>query len=89
LPHPQLEKIKGEIADASNSPQDFLLEALHSSGYSGALAKPLMAPASALQRLDSSILGEFVAVRLIINFSFTLSLSHLHYHCNLVRKALL
>jgi hypothetical protein len=84
LLYPQLEKIKREIADASDCPQGLLLEALHSSGYSGALAKPLVAPASALQRLDSSILEKFVAVRLIY-FSFTLSV----YHCNLVRNALL
>ncbi|KAK3165385.1 hypothetical protein QOZ80_1AG0032500 [Eleusine coracana subsp. coracana] len=57
----QLEKMKSEIAENSECPQGLLLEALHSSGYSGALAKPLVAPASALHRLNSSILKEFIA----------------------------
>ena len=47
----------------SANPQGLLLEALHSAGYSGALAKPLMASESAVDRLDVSILEEFVAVR--------------------------
>lgn len=67
----QLEKIKAEIAEVSDNPQGLLLEALHSAGYSGALAKPLMAPQSAIHRLDSSILEEFIAVR-FINLPFIL-----------------
>jgi len=59
----QLQKVKAEIGEISNNPQGLLLEALHSAGYSGALANPLMAPESATNRLDSSILEEFVAVR--------------------------
>lgn len=59
----QLQNIKSEIADVSANPQGLLLEALHSAGYSGALAKPLMASESAVDRLDVSILEEFVAVR--------------------------
>jgi hypothetical protein len=47
----------------SANPQGLLLEALHSVGYSGALAKPLMASESAVNRLDVSSLEEFVAVR--------------------------
>jgi len=47
----------------SAKPQGLVLEALHSAGYSGALAKPLMASESAVDRLDVSILEEFVAVR--------------------------
>ncbi|RCV16861.1 hypothetical protein SETIT_3G172400v2 [Setaria italica] len=57
----QLQKIKSEIAEVSANPQGLLLEALHSAGYSGALAKPLMASESAVNRLDVSILEEFVA----------------------------
>jgi len=45
----------------SAKPQGLVLEALHSAGYSGALAKPLMASESAVDRLDASM--EFVAVR--------------------------
>ncbi|XP_052182960.1 mitochondrial-processing peptidase subunit alpha-like [Diospyros lotus] len=57
----QLQKVKAEIAEASNNPQGLLLEAIHSAGYSGALANPLMAPESAINRLNSTILEEFVA----------------------------
>ncbi|CAM6085386.1 unnamed protein product [Calypogeia fissa] len=57
----QLHKVKAEIAEVANNPQSLLLEALHSAGYSGALGNPLLAPESALARLDSSKLAEFVA----------------------------
>lgn len=55
--------MKQELEGLSNNPQGLLLEAIHSAGYSGALANPLMAPESALNRLDGTILKEFVAVR--------------------------
>jgi mitochondrial-processing peptidase subunit alpha len=70
----QLQKIKSEIAEVSSNPQGLLLEALHSAGYSGALAKPLMASESAVNRLDVSVLEEFVAVRvndLFLKFMFS------------------
>ncbi|KAJ0964681.1 hypothetical protein J5N97_025819 [Dioscorea zingiberensis] len=57
----QLQKVKAEIGEAANNPQGLLLEALHSAGYSGALANPLIAPESAINRLNSSILEEFIA----------------------------
>ncbi|CAL5438183.1 unnamed protein product [Camellia sinensis] len=57
----QLQKVKAEIAEASNNPQGLLLEAIHSAGYCGALANPLLAPESAINRLDCRILEEFVA----------------------------
>ncbi|KAK2989587.1 hypothetical protein RJ640_027361, partial [Escallonia rubra] len=57
----QLEKVKSEISDASKNPEALLLEAIHSAGYSGALANPLMATESSINRLDSTILEEFVA----------------------------
>ncbi|GLJ30406.1 hypothetical protein SUGI_0601650 [Cryptomeria japonica] len=57
----QLARIKTEIAEISNNPQSLLLEALHSAGYSGALGNPLLAPESAVSRLNSTILEEFVA----------------------------
>jgi len=59
----QLQKVKAEIGEISSNPQGLLLEAIHSDGYFGALANPLMAPESAINRLNSSILEEFVAVR--------------------------
>ncbi|KAB1218485.1 Mitochondrial-processing peptidase subunit alpha [Morella rubra] len=54
-------KVKQELEGLSNNPQGLLLEAIHSAGYSGALANPLMAPESALNRLDGTIMKEFVA----------------------------
>ncbi|XP_058067471.1 mitochondrial-processing peptidase subunit alpha-like [Magnolia sinica] len=57
----QLKKLKAQLADIHKNPHDLLLEAIHSAGYSGALAIPLIAPESALSRLNSTILEEFVA----------------------------
>ncbi|XP_059638273.1 mitochondrial-processing peptidase subunit alpha-like [Cornus florida] len=57
----QLQKVKDEIGEASNNPQGLLLEALHSAGFSGALANPLLAPESAINRLNSTMLEYFVA----------------------------
>lgn len=54
--------MKAEISEASKNPQDLLLEAIHSAGYSGALANPLLAQESATNRLNGTILEEFVAV---------------------------
>lgn len=62
----QLQKVKAELGELSNNPQGLLLEAIHSAGYSGALAYPLLAPESALNRLDGPSLEEFVAVRSVI-----------------------
>ncbi|KAJ9179264.1 hypothetical protein P3X46_011073 [Hevea brasiliensis] len=56
----ELKKMKDELGQLSNNPQGLLLEAIHSAGYSGALANPLLAPESALNRLDGAILEEFV-----------------------------
>lgn len=55
--------MKAEIAELANNPQGLLLEAIHSAGYSGALANPLLAPESAINNLNSSILEHFVVVR--------------------------
>lgn len=56
----QLKKVKEEIAEIHNNPQSLLMEAIHSAGYSGALANPLMAPDSAIRMLNGPILEEFV-----------------------------
>ncbi|WCJ39700.1 mitochondrial processing peptidase alpha subunit [Euphorbia peplus] len=56
----ELRKLKDELAQLSNNPQGLLLEAIHSAAYSGALANPLLAPEASLNRLDGSILEEFV-----------------------------
>ncbi|KAK9266615.1 hypothetical protein L1049_003567 [Liquidambar formosana] len=55
----QLQRVKADIAEISNNPQGLLFEAIHSAGYSGALSNPLLAPESAINRLNSSILEEF------------------------------
>ncbi|KAA0050857.1 hypothetical protein IC582_008069 [Cucumis melo] len=57
----ELQKLKAEIGELANNPQGLLLEAVHSAGYSGALANPLVAPEFALSRLDGTILEEFIA----------------------------
>lgn len=56
----QLVKIKGELAEMHNNPQSLLLEALHSAGYQGGLAKPLVASESSLDRLNATSLANFV-----------------------------
>ncbi|PON54492.1 Coenzyme PQQ biosynthesis protein [Parasponia andersonii] len=57
----ELRKLRAEIVELSNNPQGLLLEAIQSAGYSGALANPLLAPETALDRIDGSILEKFVA----------------------------
>nr|GEU74223.1 mitochondrial-processing peptidase subunit alpha-like [Tanacetum cinerariifolium] len=57
----QIEKVKAEISEYANNPEALLLEAVHSAGYSGALANPLLASEGSLNRLDSTVLEEFVA----------------------------
>ncbi|KAE9621392.1 hypothetical protein Lal_00032090 [Lupinus albus] len=57
----ELRKVKAELGELSNNPQGLLLEAIHSAGYSGSLAYPLLAPEAALNRLDGPSLEEFVA----------------------------
>ncbi|KAE9616177.1 putative quinol--cytochrome-c reductase, Mitochondrial processing peptidase [Lupinus albus] len=57
----ELRKVKAELGELSNNSQGLLLEAIHSAGYSGALAYPLLALEAALNRLDGPSLEEFVA----------------------------
>ncbi|GMY36203.1 mitochondrial-processing peptidase subunit alpha-like [Fagus crenata] len=57
----ELRRLKAEISETSDNPQNLLLDAIHSAGYSGALANPIIAPESAIHRLNSAILEEFVA----------------------------
>ncbi|CAL0312528.1 unnamed protein product [Lupinus luteus] len=56
----ELLKVKADIGEASKNPQDLLLEAIHSAGFSGALANPLLASESAINGLNGTILEEFV-----------------------------
>ncbi|KAK6273530.1 hypothetical protein POUND7_010613 [Theobroma cacao] len=57
----QLQKLKEEIAEAAKNPHGLLSEAIHSAGYSGALANPLLASESAVNLLNGTILEDFVA----------------------------
>ncbi|XP_010535187.1 PREDICTED: probable mitochondrial-processing peptidase subunit alpha-2, chloroplastic/mitochondrial isoform X2 [Tarenaya hassleriana] len=57
----ELRKVKLEIGELSKNPMGFLTEAVHSAGYAGALANPLYAPESALDRLTGDVLEDFVA----------------------------
>ncbi|CAH9098569.1 unnamed protein product [Cuscuta europaea] len=57
----QLEKMKNEITEFSKNPQALLLEAVHSAGYVGPFANPLMASEASINKLDGTALEEFVA----------------------------
>nr|CDM81679.1 unnamed protein product [Triticum aestivum] len=58
----EIMKLKAELAEASSNPEAFLLDALHSSGYSGALANPLIASEASVSRLNTDVLEEFLAL---------------------------
>lgn len=60
--HMQLEKVKAEIDEYSKNPQHLLLEAVHSAGYSGSYGNSLAATEATVNRLNSTVLEEFVAV---------------------------
>ncbi|KAL5229337.1 hypothetical protein ABZP36_017602 [Zizania latifolia] len=57
----QIMKLKAELAEASSNPETLLLEALHSTGYSGALANPLIPSESSVSRLNTNVLEDFLA----------------------------
>ncbi|CAD6218725.1 unnamed protein product [Miscanthus lutarioriparius] len=56
----QILRLKAEIAKSSSNPEKFLLEALHSTGYSGALANPLIASEYAISKLNADVLEQFI-----------------------------
>ncbi|KAK9050772.1 hypothetical protein SSX86_030258 [Deinandra increscens subsp. villosa] len=57
----QIEKAKAEIREYANNPEALLLEAVHSVGYYGPLANPLLASECSLNRINSTVLEDFVA----------------------------
>lgn len=61
----QLQKVKHNISEASTNPEALVLEAVHSVGYKGGLANPLLAPESSISRLNSNVLEEFLSVSLL------------------------
>lgn len=64
----QLPKVKNDISEASKNPEALVLEAVHSIGYKGGLANPLLAQESSISRLNSNVLEQFVAVSLLVIF---------------------
>ncbi|CAH8357764.1 unnamed protein product [Eruca vesicaria subsp. sativa] len=52
--------MKVEIAELAKNPMGFLMESVHSAGYSGALANPLYTPESALHRFNGELFEEFM-----------------------------
>ena len=56
--------MKEKIVEATKNPHGLLLKAIHSAGYSGALANPLLAPESAVNILNGTVLEDFVSVSL-------------------------
>ncbi|XP_043723630.1 probable mitochondrial-processing peptidase subunit alpha-2, chloroplastic/mitochondrial isoform X1 [Telopea speciosissima] len=52
-------KGKAEIEAMLNNPQQFLLESLHLTGYSGALANPLMSPELVFEETNRSAIQMF------------------------------
>lgn len=58
-----------EIGELANNPMGYLLEAVHSAGFSGALASPLYAPESAITGLTGDVLEQFVSVRPLLRSS--------------------
>lgn len=57
----ELPKVKNDISEASKNPEALVLEAVHSIGYKGGLANPLLAQESSISRLNSNVLEQFVA----------------------------
>ncbi|KAL8503129.1 hypothetical protein ACS0TY_022028 [Phlomoides rotata] len=57
----QLQKVSSDISESSKNPHHLLLEAIHSTGYSGPFANALLASESAVSHLNSTVLEEFVA----------------------------
>ncbi|XP_042056809.1 mitochondrial-processing peptidase subunit alpha-like [Salvia splendens] len=57
----QLLKVRAEISEYSKNPHRLLLEAIHSTGYSGAYANCLLASEAAVSRLNSNVLENFVS----------------------------
>ncbi|XP_042000195.1 mitochondrial-processing peptidase subunit alpha-like [Salvia splendens] len=57
----QILKVSAEISEYSENPHHLLLEAIHSTGYSGAYANGLLASEAAVNRLNGTVLEKFVS----------------------------
>ncbi|KAL6221052.1 hypothetical protein ACLB2K_008804 [Fragaria x ananassa] len=56
----ELLRVKDDIDKASKNPEALVLEAVHSVGYKGGLANPLLAQESSISSLNNETLEEFV-----------------------------
>jgi mitochondrial-processing peptidase subunit alpha len=55
--------VKQEIGEGAWEPEKFLLESLYLAGYTGALAKPLVASKEDYRKVDGSLVEKFYIVR--------------------------
>lgn len=60
--------MKDDIDKASKNPEALVLEAVHSVGYKGGLANPLLAQESSISSLNSETLEEFVTVSFVVTW---------------------
>ncbi|XP_047949967.1 mitochondrial-processing peptidase subunit alpha-like [Salvia hispanica] len=56
----QLRKVSDDISESSKDPHHLLMEAIHSTGYSGPYANALLASESGVHHLNSTVLEKFV-----------------------------
>lgn len=54
-------KMEADLKNVAENPQTMLLEAAHTVGYTGALAKPLISPADSVATLTADTVAEFFA----------------------------
>lgn len=64
--------VKEEIGEAARDPEKFLLELLNLAGYTGALAKPLVASKEDFLKINLSLIEKFYVVRSLSDLSFFL-----------------
>jgi mitochondrial-processing peptidase subunit alpha len=55
-------RLKAELAKSSSDLETFLLEALRSTAYSGALANPLITIECSASRLNADVMEKFILV---------------------------
>ncbi|XP_057768396.1 mitochondrial-processing peptidase subunit alpha-like [Salvia miltiorrhiza] len=57
----QLHKVSDDISESSKNPHHLLVEAIHSTGYSGPYANALLASESGVNHLNSTVLEKFLS----------------------------
>lgn len=61
----QIKKMEADLKNLEDNPQTRMLEALHSVGFQGALARPLIAPKEVLAGLTPEVVKEFVSMNYV------------------------